>query len=125
MGQKRNSHHHFSKVPSLYFSGYHHRDQVPWKSTLCHAGKAADFTNPMTRQAQQRTLLHLCLLQKREELLYVSYFSICVKALASQLTVTPKHLVNHLPRNHQTKLEITGRPLSLALAIFKVFPQSA
>lgn len=112
MSQKWNSHHRFSKVPNLYFSGYHHRDQVLWKSTLYHAGKAADFTSPMTRGTQQRTLLHLYLLQEREELLYFSYFNICVKALASQLTVTPKHLVHHLHRNHQTKLGITGRPLS-------------
>lgn len=57
-------------------------------------------------------LLYLCLLQEREELLYVSYFNIYVKAPASQLTVTPKHLVNHLHRNHQTKLGITGGPLA-------------
>lgn len=57
-------------------------------------------------------LLHTCLLQQREELLYFCYFSIYVKALASQLIVTSKHLVNHLHRNHQTKLGITGTPLS-------------
>lgn len=59
------------------------------------------------------TLLHLCLLQEREELLYFSYVNIDVKAPASQLIVTPKHCVNHLHRSPQTKLGITGRPVSL------------
>lgn len=56
-------------------------------------------------------LLHVCLLQQREELLYFSYFSMYVKALTSQLIVTSKQLVNHLHRNHRTKMGIIGTPL--------------
>lgn len=67
-------------------------------------------------------LSHLCLLQEREELLYFSYVSIYVKALASQLTVTPKHLVNHLHRNPQTKLGITGTPRSPCSSSFQGIP---
>lgn len=72
------------------------------KSTLCHAREGSRHYQPYVTAGTgtaEDIHLHLSLLQTREDF----YEGFCVPH-TSLPTPTPKHLVDHLHRNHQTKL---------------------
>lgn len=126
MSQKWNSHHHFSTVPNLYFPGYHHGDQAPWKSTLYHAGKAADFPSPKAQQVQQRPFCYICVLSRKEK-------SLCFSPVLVSMWRLQHHSWQWFPntlsitctRTLKPNWELLEHHCLLALAVSKEFQQSA